>query len=155
MAQRGFRLGQVLEHKRRLEEQQQLALRGLLAEEQALRASLQDLHSQIEAHVSRVGVKTRDELVDAPAMEDASRYLQQLEALVEQRRADLEESATRVAACRAELVSALQERRALEMLQARQEAEARREADRREAREVDDITSARYSLDKIEKGASV
>jgi flagellar biosynthesis chaperone FliJ len=41
------------------------------------------------------------------------------------------------------------------MLQARQEAEARREADRREAREVDDITSARYSLDKIEKGASV
>lgn len=160
MAQRGFRLVQVLEHKRRLEDQKQLELRALLAEEQALRAALLDLHTQIEAHVSSMALRSHAAAVDAAELEGGELYLEHLEALVEQRRAELEESAQRVAACRAELVTALQERRALEMLQARQEAEARREADRREAREVDDIVSARYTLEKIEarsqieKGAS-
>jgi flagellar FliJ protein len=154
MASRGFRLGQVLEHRRRIEEQKQLALRVLLAEEQAVRASLQELHARVEAHVSTVSSRAHGEVIDASAMDDAERYLEQMEALIELRRADLDAAAEQVAAARAELVTALQERRALEMLQARQEAEARREAALREAREVDDITSARYTIERIEKGAS-
>lgn len=155
MATQGFRLGQVLELKRRLEDQKQLELRALLAEEQAVRAVIQHLRAQIDAHVTSMGDRARGGVVHASDLEDGVRYLDRLETLVEDRRADLADSAARVAVCRAELVTALQERRALEMLQARQEAEARREADRREAREVDDLVSARYALDHIEKGASV
>lgn len=154
MAQRGFRLSQVLQHKRRLEDQKQLELRVLLAEEHGLRAAVQDLRSQIETHVSGLAGEVRSKLVDAAELESAARYLEQLGTLLEQRRMEIEESAVRVAACRAQLVTALQERRALEMLQVRQEAEVRREADRREAREMDDLVSARHGLAKIEKGAS-
>jgi flagellar protein FliJ len=154
MATRGFRLGQVLDLKRRLEDQKQLELRALLAEEQALRAVIQHLRAQIDTHVTSMGARSRSGVVHASDLEDGERYLERLETLVQQRRADLEDSAARVSACRADLVTALQERRALELLQARQEAEARRETDRREAREVDDLVSARYALDQIEKGAS-
>jgi flagellar protein FliJ len=158
MATKGFRLGQVLELKRRLEDEKQLELRALLAEEHAIRAAIQDLRQQIEVHVAAMGERARGGAVDAADLEAGVLFLERLEATVEERHADLEASAERVAACRAELVTALQERRALEMLQARQEAEARREADRREAREVDDLVAARYALDQsrqIEKGASV
>lgn len=156
MATRGFRLGQVLELKRRIEDQKQLELRALLAEEQARQADVQQTQARIEAHVTSMAVRAGADAIDPVDLEGGERYLEHLEALLEQRRLDLDTSAQRVAACRAELVIALQERRALEMLQARQEAEARREAGRREAREVDDIVSARYGLDKIaaaEKGA--
>jgi flagellar FliJ protein len=149
MAQPGFRLGQVLELKRRVEDQKQLALRTLLAEEQALQAMLQRLHAQIEGHVASMAAPKRG-AVDAAELEDGTLYLEHLEALAEQRRADLEERAQRVAACRAELVTALQERRALEMLQARQDAEARQEAARLEARAVDDIVSARYAHTRMD-----
>lgn len=157
MAQRGFRLHQVLEHKRRIEDQKQLELRALLSEEDALRAAIEALHVRVASHVADMGERVKGGLVDPGDLESDERYLEQLEVRVEERRTELAETAVRVAASRAELVTALQERRALELLQERQEAEARREAGRRETREVDDIVSARFVLGQIarrEDGAS-
>ncbi len=144
MAKQGFRLGQVLEHKRRLEEQRQLELQRLVEAETRLRAQLDDLHGRLDAQLEDVATRARSGAVDAAELEAASRYVARLKVLVEEQQALLAESAGEIAASRDALVLALQERRALELLQDRQDSAARLASDRREERAVDDLNSARF-----------
>ncbi len=145
MARQGFRLGQVLEHKRRLEEQRQLELQRLVAAEERLRAQLDDLHGRLDAQLEDVATRARSGAVNAAELEAASHYVARLEVLMEEQRALLAESAAEVAASRDALVLALQERRALELLRDRQDSAARLQNDRREERAVDDLNSARFA----------
>lgn len=144
MTKQGFRLGQVLGHKRRIEEQRQLELQRLLAADERLRIELADLHARLESQMNEVAATVRSGTVDAAELEAASRYVARLERLVEQQRVLLVESSAEVAQGRDALLLALQERRALELLQDRQDSAAQLEADRREERAVDDLNSARF-----------
>ncbi len=144
MAKQGFRLGQVLEHKRRLEEQRQLELQRLVEAETRLRAQLDDLHGRLDAQLEDVATRARTGAVNAAELEAASRYVARLKVLVEEQQALLAESAGEITASRDALVLALQERRALELLQDRQDSAARLASDRREERAVDDLNSARF-----------
>jgi flagellar protein FliJ len=144
MPKRGFRLGQVLDHKRRLEEQRELELQRLVAAEAQLRGELEDLHVRLDSQLGDVAERARAGVVDAAELEAASRYVNRLEGLMEQQRALLADSAAGVAVSRDALVLALQERRALELLQERQDSAARRESNRREERAVDDLNAARF-----------
>ena len=144
MSKQGFRLGQVLGHKRRLEEQRQLELQQLLAADERIRIEMEELHARIETQMGDVAERVRSGSVDATELEAASRYVARLERLVAQQQALMDDSAAQVAQGREALILALQERRALELLQERQDSAARVETDRREERAVDDINSARF-----------
>ncbi len=146
MTAQGFRLGQVLEHKRRIEEQRQLALQHVMAEQERLAIELEDLQHRLEAQIAASSDQAQRSSVNAAGLEAASRYAARLQALIDKQHALLEEAAAQVAERRAALMVALQERRSLELLQERQEAAARVEEQRREERVVDELNTARFGL---------
>ncbi len=141
---RGRKVIVTTTNKRRLEEQRQLELQRLVAAEERLRSALQELHARLDAQLSEVTERARAGALDASELEAASRYVHRLERLAEQQRALLAASTAEVAAGRDALVQALQERRALELLQARQDGAAQLETNRREERAVDDLNAARF-----------
>ncbi|MFN8638387.1 MAG: flagellar export protein FliJ [Dehalococcoidia bacterium] len=143
MPTHGFRLGQVLEHRRRIEEQRELALQQLLAAEDAQRREVEALCARLDAHLAATPEATRG-VVAAADLEAASLFVTRLQAQLVEERARLAERTSDVEAGRAALREALQERRALELLQERQESAARLEADRREMRAIDDLNAARF-----------
>jgi flagellar FliJ protein len=146
MAAKGFRLGQVLEHKRRLEEQRQLELQQLVAAQEQAARELQELHACLDAQLTTVSDREHNGSVDAAELEVASRYAAHLEQRIQEQGALLDERSAEVAAGRTALVQALQERRSLELLQERQDAAARIEASRREERAVDELNTARFGM---------
>lgn len=149
MATQGFRLGQVLEHKRRLEEQRQLELQALVAAEERLQAQLADLRARLDAQLAEVAARVRGGAVNALELEAASLYVSRLESLLDEQRARVAEGAAQVEVGRDALVLALQERRALELLQERQNSAARLESSRREERAVDDVNAARFGSGQV------
>lgn len=146
MATQGFRLGQVLEHKRRIEEQRQIELQRALAEQERIALELDELQYRLDAQIANYSHQSQYGAVNAAELEAASRYAARLQALIEQQRSLLEESKSEAAERRSALMLALQERRSLEMLQERQEAAVRLEEQRREERVIDDLNTARFGL---------
>lgn len=143
MSTKGFRLGQVLEHRRRVEEQRELELQQLVSAEEAQRREVESVRARLDAHLTNAdhegarGVIAAD--LDARVL-----YANRLQTELAQAIAQLAERASAVAAGRAALRAALQDRRALELLQERQDGAARLEADRRETRALDDLNAARF-----------
>ncbi len=146
MTRQGFRLGQVLEHKRRVEEQRQVELQRALTEQERLTLELQDLQHRLDAQIGDYSHRSRLGAVNAAELEAASRYAARLQSLINQQRALLDETRAEVIERRSDLMLALQERRSLEKLQERQAAAARIEEQRREERVVDDLNTARFGL---------
>lgn len=146
MTAQGFRLGQVLEHKRRIEEQRQLELQRVVVQQERLGAELRELQARLEEQVADYSQRSRRGSVNTAELEAASRYAAQLQSLIDQQLALLEEITRDVAERRSALMLALQERRSLELLQERQEATARIEEQRREERVVDELNTARFGL---------
>ena len=146
MTAHGFRLGQVLEHKRRIEEQRQLELQRVVAEQERLSAELRSLQHQLESQIANPSQGWQRAPVNAGKLEAASRYATRLQSLIDQQHALLDEATREVVERRSALMLALQERRSLELLQERQEAAARMEEQRREERVVDELNTARFGL---------
>ncbi|MCC6237042.1 MAG: flagellar export protein FliJ [Dehalococcoidia bacterium] len=146
MTAQGFRLGQVLEHKRRIEEQRQLELQRVVAEQERLDIELRELQHRLDTQITDYSQRSGLNTVDAADLEAASRFAARLQSLIEQQYALIEAATAEVAERRSALMVALQERRSLELLQERQEAAARVEEQRREERVVDELNTARFGL---------
>lgn len=146
MTAHGFRLGQVLEHKRRVEEQRQLELQQHLVEQERLAEALHEVQARLEEQIEDVSERARHGSVNAAELEAASRYVSRLQSQLAHQRDLFNAHTSEVTERREALMLALQERRALELLQERQEAAARVDENRREERAVDDLNTARFGL---------
>ena len=140
-----FRLQALLEHKRQQEEQQTL----LLAERDAERhraCGVLDILREAEAaqlhHLDELSGVTR---IDAVLQRDAVSYLGRIETSMAVQRGVIAGAEARVQECRDLLIEILKEKRSLERLREQHVTATEREEGRREARDVDEITSARYT----------
>jgi flagellar export protein FliJ len=140
-----FRLEQVLDLRRRAEEQQQLALHARIEEEARLRAELDDLVARREARIASLTAQRRRGPVDPKMLEATLNYVESVEIAIQQQNAEITAAQGRVEGQREALVAAMRDRQALEQLRDQHNAAAHRETDRREAKEVDDIVSARFA----------
>jgi flagellar export protein FliJ len=140
-----FRLDQVLDLRRRAEEQQQLALHARIEEEARLRAELDDLVARREERIAALTAQRRRGRVDPKMLEATLNYVESVEIAIQQQTAEITAAQGRVEGQREALVAAMRDRQALEQLRDQHAAAAHREADRREAKDVDDIVSARFA----------
>lgn len=140
-----FRLEQVLQHTRRREEQQQLALSLLSREEHRQRERLKRMRERLGRQLRFVAERTARSALDPAEAESARHYMGTLEDSIEAQTDIVAQMESRVLESRDQLVDTLREKRSLEHLKEKQAARAAREAARREAKEMDDITSARFA----------
>lgn len=141
---KGFRLGQVLEHRRRVEEQRELELQQLVAAEDAQRREVESVRVRLDAALAPASHDRTRGIIAAADLEAAAQYAVRLQTQLAEEVARLAERASDVESGRALLRAALQDRRALELLQERQDGAARLETERREMRAVDDLNAARF-----------
>lgn len=144
MAAGKFRLEQILGHKRRLEEAGQLELHALQLEERRLQDELNALRTREREQIDALSGHARVGVVDAERLQATLAYVATLGLAIGRQEALISECAARVEEQRESLVGLLQEKQSLEMLKRKQETADQLETDRREARDVDDVTSARY-----------
>jgi len=147
-----FRLQVLLDQKRRLEDE---AMRALGAHEADLRRATETMEILREAEETQI--RHLDDLAraarfDAEISADATAYLERIERSIAAHHDVIAEAEARVAESRDALMEVLKEKRALERLREQHfETEAREEG-RREAREADDITTARYTRHLQDRG---
>lgn len=140
-----FSLWQVLEHKRRLEEQTQLRLLELGRQQALAVEELRLLHADGDLHRQRLAAREQEgTLVDLGERRSALAYLDGLEGRIAEQEALLAELDRAARQRRHELVEILKEKQMLERLQSRQEHAALERRLRREASEQDDINMQRY-----------
>ncbi|MGE3855623.1 MAG: flagellar export protein FliJ [Dehalococcoidia bacterium] len=147
-----FRLQALLDQKRREEDE---AMRALGAHEGDLRRAtetLEILREAEETQLRHLDDLARAERFDAEISADATAYLERVEHSIAAQRGAIEEAEARVAESRDALMEVLKEKRALERLREQHLEHEAREAGLREAREVDDITTARYTRHLQERG---
>lgn len=138
MSRRGFRLQPVLRHRELLEDRARQRLATAVQVENELRLALEkgqaDLHRlQQELEMRRChGISVQDLLLFEENIAHRGRLLTALEQDLERARREVEES-------RQALIRSSQDRRVLEKLKEKREAEARQEATRRETRVLDEI----------------
>ena len=140
-----FRLEQVLDLRRRAEEQQQLALHVRIEEEAQARADLEALVAAREAQVAALTAQRRSGPVDPAMLEATLGYVESVEDAIQQQHGLIAAAGERIERQRESLVAAMRDRQALEQLRDQHVTAAHREADRKEAKEVDDIVSARFA----------
>lgn len=140
-----FRLQALLEHKQRLEEQQMLVLAERDGERRRACDVLETLREAEAAHLQHLDTLASRRDVDACEQRDAVAYLARLEASITLQREVIAEAEGRVQEARDGLVEILKEKSALDRLREQHVLDEVREEGRREARVVDEITSARYA----------
>lgn len=141
---RPFRLQSLLEHKRQQEEQQTLLLAALDAQYRDVRQSLDLLRREEDEQMGRIAALARGGRLDAAQYHAAISYLDRLEGSIAEQTDLLQAAEQRVLESRDALIGILKEKRSLERLHEQRDAEAEIEDGRREARQVDEMTSARY-----------
>ena len=147
-----FRLQALLEHKEHLEQQQTLVLAGHDAARRRACDVLDTLREAEAEHLHHLDTLARSARIDAPQQRDAISYLGRIEASIALQRAVIAEAEARVQESRDVLLEILKEKRALERLREQHAIDDAREEGRREALEVDESTSARYTRG-LQKGA--
>jgi flagellar export protein FliJ len=140
----GFRLQQVLDHKRRLEEAKTLELATLTAEQRSCQAQLERLREQEEVQLAALQEVAKASAVDPARLDAALAYLDSIEGSIARQMALAASLQEKVLESRDELVAILKEKQLLEKLQSQQETSERGEAQRREGNESDDLTSRRF-----------
>lgn len=156
MAKRSsFSLWQVLEHKRRLEEQQQLQLNDL-GRQRAQAEERQALHRrEAERHRQHLAASERAaEVVDLEERRSALAYLDGIDRRIDEQQALIVDLDGRALELRHELVEILKEKQMLERLQERQEQAAMDAISRREASDQDDLNMNRYTRNQQSGGAA-
>lgn len=150
-----FSLWQVLEHKRRLEEQIQLRLNDLGRQRTLAEAQLTQHRREAERHRRHLAERERaSEVVDLDERRAALAYLDGIERRIEEQTTLMAELDVQAAERRHELVEVLKEKQMLERLQSRQEHAALERQMRREASEQDDLNMNRYTRDQRSGGAA-
>lgn len=146
-----FRLEQVLQHTMRREEQEQVALSAVSREEQRQRERLERMRERLARQLRFVAEQTARSALDPAGAESAQRYLGTLEDSIDAQADIVSQMESRVLESRDQLVDTLKEKQSLEHLKQQQLAREAIEAARREAKAMDDITSARFA--RRESGA--
>lgn len=149
---RPFRLQALLDQKRRLEEQAMLALGALEAELRRATEALQFLYEAQDTQLRHLGDLARSDRFDPAISADATAYLERIERSIVAQGEVIAETEARVADSRAALMDVLKEKRALERLREQHLDQIAREEGRREARDADDMTTARYTRHLQERG---
>ena len=147
-----FRLQALLEHKTHLEQQQTLVLAGRDAERRRACDVLDTLREAEAEHLRHLDTLARSARIDAPQQRDAVSYLGRIETSIAFQRDVIAEAEARVQESRDVLLEILKEKRALERLREHHAGDEAREEARREALDVDEITTARY-VRSLQKGA--
>ena len=147
-----FRLQAVLDQKRRLEEQAMLALGALEGELRRAIEALQFLRVAQETQLQHLDDLARADRFDPAISADATAYLERIERSIVAQGDVITETEVRVAESRDALVEVLKEKRALERLREQHLEQVAREQGRREAREADEISTARYTRRLQERG---
>lgn len=145
MRGRPFRLQTLLNHKQQIEEQHTVELARLAGEEQRAREELELLRAEERKQIAALAELVRQGAVDTHRYATAAAYIERLEAAIAEQIEAVQSAAQVAEAQREELVDVMKERRSLERLRDRQQAEAAVEESRREGRQVDDLTSSRYA----------
>lgn len=139
-----FRLQQLLDLRRRAEEEKAIALATVEAEQQHLQFALQQLLAQEAAQLASMAVARQAGPLDPVNVEATRQYLQHLEALIERQRTQVIEVTTRVEAQRVELLEATREKRLLDRLEERHDETVVAEASRLENARTDEIAALRH-----------
>lgn len=147
-----FRLQALLDQKRRLEEQAMLALGALEGELRRAMEALQFLHEAQESQLRHLSDLAHADRFDPAISEAATAYLERIERSIVAQGEVIAETEVRVAESREVLMEVLKEKRALERLREQHLEQIAREEGRREARETDDISTARYTRHLQERG---
>jgi flagellar protein FliJ len=145
MPRRNFRLQTLLNHKQQIEEQHTVELARLAGEEQRARDELELLRAEERKQLAALAELVRKGAVDTHKYATASAYIERLGAAIAEQIEAVQALAQAAETQRDELVDVMKERRSLERLRDRQQAEAAVEESRREGRQVDDLTSSRYA----------
>ena len=143
MAGRKFRLQQVLEHRRQVEQQKQQELAGLARQRSLADEAMQLLQRQA-AEVQRALGEQAERYVDVAKLQATRSYLEAVEGSIARQRATVDGIEEQVLQSRDELVEILKEKNMLEQLESKHAAGLAADRDRRESRETDDLTSARF-----------
>lgn len=139
-----FRLQALLEHKQQQEERQMLVLAAHDHERRCACDVLDTLREAEAAQMRHLDGLSRATRIDAEQHRDAVSYLGRIEASIVLQRDVIAEAEARVQESRDALVEILKEKRSLERLREQHVMDTEREEGRREAGEMDEITSARY-----------
>ncbi len=139
-----FRLEQVLRHTLRQEEQKQQELRTLTEEERRLQEQLAQLREKEDQQLRTLSERSRDRSIDLAELDATLAYLSAIEGSIGEQLDVVADVESKVLDSREQLIEILKEKQSLENLKQRQLDAASSEADRRESKEMDDITSARF-----------
>jgi len=139
-----FRLRQLLDLRRRAEEEKAIALATVEAEQQHSQFALQQLLSQEAAQLASMAEVGRGQPLDPVNVEATRQYLQHLEDSIVQQRQQLAEVSARVEARRSELVEATREKRLLEQMEERHDESVAAAANRRENARIDELAAQRH-----------
>lgn len=139
-----FRLRQLLDLRRRTEEEKAVALATVEAEQQHSRFALQGLIAQEAAQLASMANAGHGEALDPVSVEATRQYLQHLEDSIERQRQQLAEVSARVEARRAELVEATREKRLIEQMEERHDESVAAAANRRENAQIDEMAAQRH-----------
>ena len=140
-----FRLQALLEHRRQQEQQQMLVLAERDAERLRACDVLDTLREAEAAQLHHLDTLSGATRIDAEEQRDAVSYLARIETSIVVQREVIADAEARVQESRDLLVEILKDKRSLERLHEQHVTETEREEGRREARAVDEITSARYT----------
>jgi len=148
MARFQFRLQQFLGIKEQIEDQKELEYAKALRKVEEEKARLSELYAQRESAIEGL----RNSLKKAIAPIDIRRYNNSIERLKEYIKVQIERLAAAEAFAegkRQELVQAMKERKALEIVKENSREEFLREADLTERKQVDELVSFKYT-DKLQ-----
>ncbi len=139
-----FRLEQVLRHTLRQEEQKQLELRTLTEEERRLHEQLAQLREKEDQQLRALSERSQGRSIDLAELDATLAYLAAIEGSIGEQLDVVADVESKVLDSREQLIEILKEKQSLENLKQRQLDAAASEAGRRESREMDDMTSARF-----------
>jgi flagellar export protein FliJ len=141
---RPFRFEPLLEVARQREEQHLRTLAALIDAQETASAYLAHLLAIREAQLDAISTTTADGRLDPARYAESVAYLDRLGDEIATQREVLAAATSEVEQARAVLVSALQERRSLEILEEHDAADAAQEAGRQEDARTDDLNTQRY-----------
>ena len=141
MARFRFRLQKVLDIRQMIEDQLVLELARLRAELESEQARLVELVSEMEAH--KAVMKRRLTEADAEKIRESYEYIQSLRRRILEQEKVVAEAAQRRDEKLTETIQASQDRKVMERLKERQQAEHQAEMLSEEQKSLDDMASAR------------
>lgn len=147
MASFRFNLEPVLNYRQRLEEKAKEELAGSLAQYEQARKALESVEEELSANCRPVdcGKVNLDQLIMS------EKYQRLLEEQLEMQTARVAAAEEAVAKCRSKLEQKMQERKVVETLKDKKLAEFRYQQDLKEQKMLDDIATAQFIRNSLDR----